>query len=306
MHTVDSAAPGARIDRYLCEKLQISRAKLKSLFEAGHVRIDGRRVPKSAPVLPGACIEIDLPDEPGLPCPEPELPLTILHEDGAIVAIDKPAGMPVHPLGAGERGTLAGALIARFPECARASPEAPLECGIAHRLDTETSGVILAARTAEAYKVLRARFAERQIDKHYAALVGGLPSDRGEIALPIAHHPTDAKRMVACADEARQARLKARPALTRYVVERWIGDLALLDVAISTGVRHQIRVHLSAIGAPIAADQLYGGPAIEGLDRHFLHARRVDLRHPTSGVQLDIEAPLPEDLAQVLDRLGRG
>ncbi len=306
VHTAGDVAPGARIDRYLSDQLQISRARLKRLFESGLVRIDGRRVPKGAPVHQGARIEIDLPDAPGAPCPEPELPLAILYEDSAMLAIDKPPGLPVHPLGAGECSTLAGALIARFPECAQASPEAPLECGIAHRLDIETSGVILAARTPEAYRALRARFAERQVDKHYAALVGGLPADRGEIALPIAHHPTDARRMVACADEGGLAQLKAREALTRYAIERWLGDFALLDVEIPTGVRHQIRVHLAAIGAPIAGDQLYGGPAIEGLDRHFLHARRVGLRHPVTGARTDIEAPLPEDLAQILERLACG
>lgn len=306
LHTVGDVPPGARVDRYLSDQLQISRAKLKLLFEAGLVRIDGRRVPKSAPVFPGARVEVDLPDEAGVVRPEPDLALDILYEDASILAIDKPAAQPVHPLDARERGTLAGALIARFPECALASPEAPLECGIAHRLDTETSGVILAARTPEAYRALRARFATREIDKRYTALVGGLPADRGEIALPIAHHPTDAKRMVACADEARRIRLKAREALTRYSVERWLGDLALLDVAIPTGVRHQIRVHLSAIGAPIAGDHLYGGPAVEGLDRQFLHARHVGLCHPMTGARIDIEAPLPADLTRILDRLAPG
>ncbi|MDR0965871.1 MAG: RluA family pseudouridine synthase [Myxococcales bacterium] len=310
LHTVpDTAAPGARVDRYLSDELQISRAKLKALFEAGLVRIDGRRVPKGALVPPGARIEIELPDEPtqGALQPEPEQPLAVLYEDTALVVLDKPAGVPAHALDASDRGSLAGALIARYPECAWASPDAPFEGGIAHRLDTETSGVILAARTPQTYQALRERFACRRIEKRYAALVGGLPTERGEIALPIAHHPTDPKRMVACADEALQARLKAREALTRYTLQAWhADDFALLDVEIPTGVRHQIRVHLASIGAPIAGDRLYGGPAIDGLERHFLHARHIALDHPSTGKRIEIEAPLPRDLTDVLERLAHG
>ena len=301
--TVTELEAGTRVDRFLADKLQIARARLKDLFEEGRVRVDGRRVPKSAIVNAGARVEIDLPDEATAVQPEPDLPLAVLYEDDAILALDKPAGMPVHPLATDERGTLANALIARFPECARASADAPLECGIAHRLDHETSGVLLAARTPDAYRALRALFASREIDKRYTALVGGLIADSGIVRLPIAHHPGDARRMVACADEEKQRSLKAREATTSYAVQRWLGDFALVDVDIPTGTRHQIRVHLAAIGAPIVGDALYGGETLDGLTRHFLHARRVGLRHPQNGRRLDIESPLPDDLARVIARL---
>lgn len=301
--TVTALDAGARVDRFLADKLQLSRARLKALFEEGRIRVDGRRVSKSAIVNADARVDIDLPDEAASVLPEPDLPLAVLYEDDAILALDKPAGMPVHPLTSDERGTLANALIARFPECAQASADAPLECGIAHRLDHDTSGVLLVARTSEAYSALRGLFAKREIDKRYTALVGGLIADSGVVHLPIAHHPSDARRMVACADEEKQRSLKAREATTRYAVQRWLGDFALVDVDIPTGARHQIRVHLAAIGAPIVGDALYGGEALDSLGRHFLHARRVGLRHPLSGRRLDIESPLPDDLARVLEHL---
>ena len=163
------AAPG-RIDKYLGQELNLSRARLKALFDEGKVRLDGHRASKGESLRPGASVEVELPEETSAPRADVGGHLCVLYEDDWLVALDKPAGIPVHPLSADETGTLAQALIARFPECASASPGAPLECGIAHRLDTETSGVVLAGRTPEAYRRLRDMFSSGGIEKHYAAL----------------------------------------------------------------------------------------------------------------------------------------
>lgn len=303
---VPTDAAEGRIDKYVGQALELSRARLKALFEEGRVRLDGRRAAKGASLHPGAAVEVDLPEEASVPMADEGAPLRVLYEDRWIVALDKPAGVPVHPLSTSELGTLAQGLIARFPECAAASPEAPLECGIAHRLDTETSGVVLAGRTPEAYRRLREMFSSGGIEKRYAALAGGLPGPEGEIRIPVAHHPSDPKRMVACADEAVACEMKARPAVTRWKLQRWFGDAALLRVEILTGVRHQIRVHLASMGAPIAGDALYGGEAVPGLVRQFLHASQVAFVHPMTGARVEAVSPLPEDLRCVLQGLPGG
>jgi 23S rRNA pseudouridine1911/1915/1917 synthase len=218
------------------------------------------------------------------------------------VVLDKPAGMPVHPLEAGETGTLGNALLARYPECLEASLD-PRECGLAHRLDVETSGAIVAARTRAAYEALRRSFAERTVSKRYLALVGGAPGEGGEIVLPIAHHPKNPRKMIVCASEEDASELKAREAITRYRVLEYVGDFALVEAEIPTGVMHQIRVHLAAVGAPVAGDTVYGGPAIEGLDRQFLHAARLEFPHPVTGEPVVAEAPLPAELERMLARL---
>jgi 23S rRNA pseudouridine1911/1915/1917 synthase len=301
-HRVPEEAGQARIDRYLADALGISRARIKEAFDAGNVRVDGKRVSKGARISPGSEITTELPDTEASPKPQPELPLKVLLEDPVFLVLDKPAGMPVHPLREGELGTLANALVARYPECAQASAD-PREGGLAHRLDVETSGAIVAARSRETYEKLRATFTSRHVGKRYLALVGGAPGEGGEIDIPIAHHPKSPKRMLACADEEEAQRLKAREAVTRYRVLERLGDFALVEAEIPTGVMHQIRVHLAAIGAPVAGDALYGGPEIPGLTRQFLHAQRIELPHPVSGEPVIVESPLPPELEAVLQKL---
>ncbi len=302
VHSVPLDAPVARLDRYLADALGLSRSKVMEAFEKGEVRVDGRRARKGDPVAPGSEVTATIAAESSPPLAQPELPLAVLLEDAAFVALDKPAGMPTHPLQEGERGTLANALIARYPECATASDEVR-ECGFAHRLDVETSGAIVAARSAPAWRALRDRFGAREVGKVYLALVGGAPGEGGEIDIPIAHHPKNPRRMIACATEEGARELKARPALTRFSVRERLGDFTLVEVEIPTGVTHQIRVHLAAVGAPVAGDALYGGPPIEGLGRQFLHAARLEFPHPVSGAKVSLEAPLPDDLERALARL---
>ena len=302
VHRVPEGAAPARLDRYLADAVGVSRRRLTEAFAAGEVRVDGRRARKGDRVVPGSEIVAEVAGEAAPPSPQPELPLVVLVEDAAFLVLDKPAGMPTHPLEEGERGTLANALIARYPECGGAG-EDPRECGLAHRLDVETSGAIVAARSRAGWDALRAAFTGRNVEKRYLALVGGAPGEGGEIDIPIAHHPKNPRRMIACALAEDAERLKARPALTRYRILERLGDLTLVEAEIPTGVTHQIRVHLSAVGAPVAGDSLYGGPAVEGLSRQFLHAARLAFPHPFEDRRVEASAPLPAELEAILARL---
>src|SRR5207302_2445793 len=180
----------------------------------GRVRIDGRRAPKGAPVAGGARIAVQRPP-PDQPAPQPELPIRIVHADAHVVVADKPAGMPSHPLKPGEKGTAANALVGRFPELAAVGP-ASREGGLVHRLDTDTSGLLLAARTEAAHAMLRAQFAERSMEKGYLALVAGEIHAGGEIDVPLLHDPHDARKVQAASDPQYAEEHGARPAITTF------------------------------------------------------------------------------------------
>jgi 23S rRNA pseudouridine1911/1915/1917 synthase len=291
---VPADAAGLRVDVWLAGVLDMPRARVKELLERGAVRIGGRPPRKGDRTVAGARVEVTLPDEDPRPVPQPELPLTVLHLDAQLIAVDKAAGMPSHPLQPGERGTVVNALVARHPECADASAD-PREGGLVHRLDTLTSGVLLAARTPEAWRALRDAFSGRQVDKRYLAVVTGPVADEGEIDLPLRHR----------ADHVEPALSGGgREALTDFRVLSRAADASLLEVRIHTGVLHQIRAHLAAIGAPVLGDADYGGRPLPGLDRFFLHAARLAFAHPATGSHLEIAAPLPDELRRVLGALG--
>ncbi len=289
-------AAGMRVDVWLASALDLSRARVKELLERGAIRIGGRPPRKGDRTVAGARVEVTLETEDPRPVPQPDLPLHVLHLDADLVAIDKPAGMPSHPLQPGERGTAVNALVARHPECADASAD-PREGGLVHRLDTLTSGVLLAARTPGAWRALRDAFSERRVDKRYLAVVTGPVADEGEIDPPLRHR----------ADHVEPAPGgEGREALTDFRVLSRAGDAALLEVRIHTGVLHQIRAHLAAVGAPVLGDTAYGGRPHPGLDRFFLHAWRLGLVLPVTGLRLEISAPLPSELRSVLAGLGLG
>jgi 23S rRNA pseudouridine1911/1915/1917 synthase len=219
--------------------------------------------------------------------------LALLYVDEAIVAMVKPPGMPTHPLRPGERGTLANALVARHPECAEVSDD-PREGGVAHRLDRDTSGVVLAARSRVAWTSLRRAFADGAVAKEYLALVAGQPAAHGRIDAPIVHVGKRAR-------VARSRDLDAQPAATAYEVLAHGHDLSLLRATTSSGRMHQVRVHLMHLGHPIVGDALYGGPPpAPGTHGHFLHASAITFPHPTTGKRLSLEAPLPPDRAAAL------
>ncbi len=293
-----------RLDRAVADALGLGRAAVKRAFLAGEVRVDGRRARGSAPASPGAEVEIDVEGPPGSPDPEPEIPLSVLAESPRWLVADKPAGMATHPLRPGERGTLANAVAARHPECAEASPS-PREGGAVQRLDGDTSGCVLFARDREAWERLHAEIAGGGAVKEYLALVAGRVASGGVSSVPLAQR---AGRSVPVPDEVAAERLRRasrpRAAETRWEVERRFERHTLLRVRIATGVMHQIRAHLAALGHPVAGDARYGGEAVAepGLARHFLHAVRLAFERPEGG-RADVLSPLPPDLADFLRRL---
>lgn len=298
--TVDAAKAGQRVDLFIGEALGLSRAKLKRLFEAGAVKVNGRPAKKGLVVTAGQRVTVTVEEEAARDAvPDEALPLKVLYEDAALVFVDKPAGRPSHPLRPGETGTVANALVARYPECAQAS-EDPREGGLCHRLDIETSGVLLAARTREAWRRMRSAFGGREVDKRYLALVTGPLAEEGEIELPLRHHPRHPDRV----EPALPGEEGARPAHSLFKVLARTGDYSLVEVRILTGVLHQVRAHLAGVGAPLVGDALYGGREEPGLSRFFLHAQALGFTHPVTGKKLHIESPLPEELTAVLREHG--
>lgn len=290
---VDATSAGKRIDLFVGDALELSRSRVKSLFENGLVRVNHRKAKKGQTVAEGDELEVELPEASGSAeaVADAGLALTVLHADEALAFVDKPAGVPSQPLQPGELGTVANALIAKFPEMNKVGDDVR-EAGLCHRLDVETSGVLLAARTREAWLAMRAAFSEdRAVEKHYLALVTGPLADEGTIEVPLAH----------AGDHVVPAFDDGRPAITEFKVLRRGGVYSLVDVKLVTGVLHQVRAHLAAVGAPIVGDALYGGVAEPGLKRFFLHAASLGVRHPLTGDFLRVESPLPPELKAVLD-----
>jgi 23S rRNA pseudouridine1911/1915/1917 synthase len=294
--TVPAGTGPMRLDRFLTTHVPgCSRRSAQRVIAAGEVRLNGRRGPKAQTVTAGDTVEV--PDELYATTqlqPNPNLVVTVLHEDATLIAIDKPAGMPSHALRADETSTAANFLLARYPELA-AVGKSEREPGLVHRLDTDTSGVLLAARTPQALGALRRQFAAHQVTKEYRALVHGDVAVGGELCLPIAHERHNRRKMRVCAASASRSP-ESRPAITRYRPLERLGSCTLLAVEIPTGVMHQIRVHLASAGHPIVGDRLYGGAMCGGdPPRHLLHASRITVVHPQTGRPLTIECALPTD-----------
>lgn len=248
----------------------------------------------------GDVIDARLSDFIGELVGQSDLALPILYEDEALVMVDKPAGVPAVALRPGDRGTVANALIGRYPELSGIGR--PFEAGLVHRLDTPTSGVLGAARTADDWQRLRAQFSARQVGKLYVAAVRGVIAQPGAITTPIAHRPDDTRAMVACNAGAHPG--GGRRAITRYrALQRW-HESTLVAVTIQTGVRHQIRVHLASIGHPVLGDALYGDQAsATAAPRLMLHAARLTLTHPRTGNRFAVRSPLPDDFRAALQQL---
>jgi 23S rRNA pseudouridine1911/1915/1917 synthase len=294
-----------RLDRVLADALGVGRAAVKRAFQLGDVRVGGRRARPSDLAQPGASIEIELEPAAGPPAPDAETPLRVLVEHPRVVVVDKPGGIAVHPLAPGEAGTLANAVVARYPECAGASPD-PREGGAVQRLDAGTSGCVTFARDPAAWEELHEALRARKVEKVYLALVAGRVVTGGVLSVPLAQRGGRALPAPdALAVERLAAKgLRARPAETHYEVERAFERHTLLRVRIVTGVMHQIRAHLAFLGHPVAGDESYGGgaAAVPGLARPFLHASRIAFEAPGGG-RLEAESPLPPDLEAALARL---
>ncbi len=283
---------GQRLDHFLQRLLpEFSRSRLQDWIKAANVRVNGAGRKPSYEVRAGDHIEVEPAPAAPLRAAAEEIPLEILYEDDDLIAVNKPAGMVVHAGAGVTRGTLVNALLSRFQRLSGLGGD--LRPGIVHRLDRQTSGVILVAKHDAAHRALQAQFASRKVRKFYLALVQGVvKNDRGEIDLPIARDPVRRIRMTARLGSGRTAN-------TEFRVERRFAGFTYLQVRIGTGRTHQIRVHLASLGHPVAGDRLYGAPP-SGKPRFFLHAHRIRFLHPTTGEPLEIVAPLPPDLEEWL------
>jgi 23S rRNA pseudouridine1911/1915/1917 synthase len=291
---------GTRLDLFVGDALGLSRARLKRLFDEGAIRVNGRSAKKGQLVEAGQAVRVTVEEQrKDAVADAGSFELAVLHEDAQLVFVDKPAKRPSHPLQPGETGTVANALIARYPECAQASADVR-EGGLCHRLDVETSGVLLAARTREAWEAMRQAFSGRDVDKRYLALVTGPLADEGDIELPLRHHPRHPDRV----EPAAEGGPDAREAHSRFRVLAREGEYSLVEVRIFTGVLHQVRAHLAAVGAPLVGDTLYGGRPEPELGRFFLHARALGVTHPVTGQPVWVQSPLPPELEAALERHG--
>ena len=305
---------GARLDQFLSSRLDVSRARVQQLIQQAQVLVDGKAGKASLRLRGGESINVLGPArlEPLRAIAE-DIPLDIVYEDADLAVINKPAGMMVHA-GAGatedvrNRGTLVNALLHRFGQLSAVGGE--LRPGIVHRLDKETSGLIVVAKSDDAHRKLAAQFSKREVKKTYLALVHGrLPNERGTIDKSISRDSVRRVRMTT-------RRSGGREAITHYRVERRIdsgfGKFTLLEVRIDTGRTHQIRVHLASIGHTVVGDTVYGAPAqVKGrngtvsLHRNFLHAAALELRQPRTGQTLTFRRELPSELKEFLERLGQ-
>jgi 23S rRNA pseudouridine1911/1915/1917 synthase len=303
--TATDADKGKRLDAFLHERLPaFSRSRLQSWIRDRRVRVDGDAAKPSHTLRGAEEIEVEPADLPALKAHAEDLPVVVLYEDSAVVAIDKPAGMVVHAGAGVHSGTVVNALLHRFAALSQIGGD--LRPGIVHRLDRFTSGVLLVAKTDSAHQSLAQQFASRTVEKVYLALVEGELKGSGRIQKPIVRDPRNRARMT--------ARLSTgRSALTDWQVLENFEGFTLLKVRIGTGRTHQIRAHMASLGHPVAGDRLYGAKA-SLRNRFFLHAHRLGFKTPATGEAVLVESALPAELVEwknalipgaVNDRMGR-
>lgn len=301
---VPATGPSGRADRIAADLSGLSRSHVQKLISDHRLTADGQPLKANSIVEPGTVLELVVPPPaPAEPIAEPDIPVAVVYQDDDLLIVDKPAGLVVHPSAGHDSGTLVNALLGMGEALAPSGIAGVQRPGIVHRLDRDTSGLLMVARTDAAQASLQAQLKARRVKKAYLALVQGqVAAAAGRIEAPIGRDPGRRTRMAVVPD--------GRPSTTGYRVRERFQGWTLLELDLVTGRTHQIRVHLEAIGHPVAGDPIYGtgtsrrGPA--GLDRLFLHAWRLELTSPSSGRLIRAEAPLPGALEAVLGRLRAG
>ena len=302
------ATAGGRLDKLIAAQFpDFSRARVQQLIEEGMVDVDARPASSSDRPAAGARVRVRIPEVRAARLDPVKLDLPVLYDDASLLVIDKPAGLAVHPGAGGEEQTVVHGLLHQVSDLRGVGGE--LRPGIVHRLDKDTSGCLVVAKTEEALRGLQAQFKARSVEKHYRALVHGAPPARGELDTLIARHPVDRKRFSTKVKEGRRA-------VTRFTVLARTAQAAWVDVELLTGRTHQIRAHFADQGWPLFCDRLYGGTKREGpsapepvrraaaaLGRQGLHAFRLAFAHPVTGVRVACESPLPADLKAALHHL---
>jgi 23S rRNA pseudouridine1911/1915/1917 synthase len=286
---------GVRLDVFVAEHGALSRSAAAALIRSGQVQVNGSTSKASLRLTPGDSVVADIVRTPALSAQPEMMPLSIVYQDSDLAIIDTPAGLVVHPAAGHRSGTLANALMARFPAAADVGQAG--RPGIVHRLDKDTSGLMVVALNDNARTDLQNQIASRTAGRHYRALATGVirPS-QGQIEAPIGRDPDNRKRMWVYG-------IGPRPARTHYKVLEELSGYTYLEVRLDTGRTHQIRVHFAALGHPLAGDELYHGGRLPGLARQFLHASELHLRSPSTGVQFSFQSDLPADLQWSLTSL---
>lgn len=295
---VESHEAGQRLDVWLSSRLEgFSRSRLQTWIRHGKVSVNGTKARPSTILREGDRIQVEPEPLPSLRAEAEDIPLDVLYLDDDVIVVNKAAGMVVHAGAGNHSGTLVNALLHRFGQLSNVSGDD--RPGIVHRIDRETSGVLVAARHDAAHQSLAAQFAAREVEKLYVALVQGKTrTDSGCIESLIERDPVRRVRMTTRTGRGRTAN-------TSWTVRRRFERFTLLEVRIGSGRTHQIRVHMASVGHPVAGDTLYGA-APGPLDRFFLHAAKLTFRHPTTGAPVCVEAPLPTELQDWLLQLGNG
>ncbi len=296
---VESTDAGRRLDRWLAARVPgLSRERLKRLIEGGHVRVNGLARRPAHRLREGEAVEVEVPPpSPEELVPEPR-PLAIVYEDEHVLVLDKPAGLVVHPGAGHARGTLAAAALAHAPSIAGVG--GPRRPGIVHRLDKDTSGLLVVAKTQAAYEALVDQLARRAVTRRYVALVHGrMRAEGGTLDAPIGRHPRDRVKMAVVGPG------RGKRAVTRYRVLERFPRYTLVEAHLETGRTHQIRVHLAAIGHPVVGDATYGGRHREpvALEGFALHAAGLAFTHPITGRRVEFSAPLPARFERLVEEL---
>ncbi len=292
-------APGQRADQFLAAALpQLTRSAAQKLLEEGAVTLDGRPVKKNYKTAPGDELVVILPDPAPVDILPQDIPLDVVYEDDDVIAVNKPVGLVVHPAAGHPDGTLVNALLYRCGN-SLSGINGALRPGIVHRIDRDTSGLIIAAKNDSAHLALAAQLQDHSLYREYEAVcVGNLKQDQGTVNAPIARHPTDRKKMAVNF-------LQGREAVTHWTVLERFPGYTHIQCRLETGRTHQIRVHMAHTGHPLLGDVVYGSKKPwPGLAGQCLHARRLSFLHPRTGERLTLECPLPPWFQEVLTKLG--